>query len=358
MRLTFFADTNYIGSREWMAHLAGMEGLEVHAICFDGDALDLPDVTFHRLHPPAHARKLRYLTCVPSLRSLLRELKPDLLIAYRVLSYGFAASLTGFQPLVLAAQGQFIVSPEVPSIYRWFAKKAIREARLIHAWAEPMGANLVALGAPRERVMVLPRGVRLGSFLPREEPPPPLTLVTTRQLEPYYNFPQILEALARLRDQGLEFRYLIAGEGSARRSLEDLCRALGLDRSVSFLGVVDRTSLPGLLASAHVYVSAVPTDGVSSSLLEAMAVGLYPVVADNASNRIWVKDGENGRLVPVGDSRALALALERIWDDPSARARARTINRQLVERRASWEANMDEIVRRYREIVEKERARG
>jgi glycosyltransferase involved in cell wall biosynthesis len=356
LRVAFFADTNYVGSREWMAHFAGPLGIEVHAICFKGDATDLSSVTFHPIDPPGNPGKIRYLTCVPALRSALRRIQPDLLVAYRVLSYGFAASLSGFQPLVLAAQGQFIVSPEVPSLFRFFARRAVRRARLIHAWAEPMAQNLLALGADPSKTMVMPRGVALESFPPRDEPPAPFTLVTTRQLEPYYNFPVILEALVDLRRRAIPFRYLIAGEGSARADLEHRARSLGLEAEVQFLGRVEHRQLPGLLAGAHVYVSAVPTDGVSASLLEAMAAGVFPVVTDNAPNRIWIRHEENGLLFPARDGGALAAALERAWNDGELRRRARPINRSIVEERASWKANMSAIAERYRRIVREQGA--
>lgn len=351
MRIAFFADTNYVGAREWIAHLAGPAGFEVHAIAFPGDARDIPGVTFHALSAPGSSGKARYLTCIPSLRATLRRIRPDLLIAYRVLSYGFAASFAGFQPLVLAAQGQFIVSPEVPSLWRYFARRAVRKARLIHAWAEPMAQNLLGLGADPERVMVLPRGVRLAAFAPRPEPPPPLALVTTRQLEPYYNFPVILEALASLDREGIPFRYRIAGEGSARGALESLAAQLGLGNRVEFLGRVDRAALPGLVGGSHIYVSAVPTDGVSASLLEAMAAGAFPIVADNVPNRIWVESGINGLLFPAADSRALASAIRKAWEDHALRASARERNRRIVAERGSWDANMAAIADRYRGLV-------
>jgi glycosyltransferase involved in cell wall biosynthesis len=67
--------------------------------------------------------------------------------------------------------------------------------------------------------------------------------------------------------------------------------------------------LPGFLRAADVYVSASSSDGTSSSLLEAMASGLYPVVSDITANRPWVEHGKNGLLFAVGDAASLAEAL-------------------------------------------------
>src|SRR5262249_42116498 len=152
------------------------------------------------------------------------------------------------------------------------------------SWAPPMTRSLVSLGARPERILTLTRGVDVERLTPGPPPPAPLTLVTTRQIEPYYNFPTILRALRIVRDRVGPTRYVIAGEGSARTGLEDLARRLGLADSVSFIGKVARDRLPELLRSAHLYVSAVPSDGTSMSLLEAMSTGVVPIVAQNESN--------------------------------------------------------------------------
>src|SRR5262249_3176207 len=226
MRVAFFCDTGYVGARDWIAHVAATRSAEVHAIHFPGDPAGIDGVTFHPIPGRMPRGKARFLACVPALRRLCARIAPDLLIAYRVVSYGYSAALTGFHPLVLAAQGQFIVSPETPRFFRWFARGAIRRADLIHSWAPPMTRSLVSLGARPERILTLPRGVDVERLPPGPPPPAPLTLVTTRQIEPYYNFPTILRALRIVRDRVGQTRYLIAGEGSARPGLEDLARRL------------------------------------------------------------------------------------------------------------------------------------
>lgn len=351
MKIAFFGDTSYAGTRDWLAYLAGQEDFDVHAIDFPAGRRGIDGVTFHTLEGPQPTGKLRYFACVPALRRLLRSLRPDLLIGYRVVSYGFSASMTGFHPLVLAAQGRYIVSKETPAFFRIFARRAVRRADLIHAWAPPMAESLEGLGADPARIITLTRGVDDEIYRFEGEPPPPLTLVSTRQLEPYYNFPVLLEAASRLLPRIGSLRYLIAGEGSARANLEAASRRMGLEKVVSFTGPVARDRLPALVRSAHVYVSAVPTDGTSMSLLEAMAAGLVPVVADNDSNRHWITDREGGRLVPANDPGSYAEAIEEAWNDPALRKRTREINREVIRARASWRRNMAAFAQAYRDLV-------
>jgi len=92
------------------------------------------------------------------------------------------------------------------------------------------------------------------------------------------------------------------------------------------------------LAAHSVYVSTSPSDGVSASLLEAMACGVFPVVVDNPSNREWVEHGING-LLHSGDVGGLATHLARALSDHDLRRGARTGNLALVERRGDLRRN-------------------
>jgi hypothetical protein len=315
VRIAFFGDAKYVGAHEWMRFLSEQEGFEVHAIVFPGHEREIPRVTFHTLRGLLPRGKTRYFLCVPALRKSLREIAPDLFIAYRIVSYGLSAALTGFHPLVLAAQGMYIASRATPRFSRAFARRALRSADLLHAWAPIMTDNM-----------------------------------TTRQLERYYNFPTLIEAISKVRKELGEVRYLIAGEGSARGELEALVREKGLETSVRFLGAVAKDRLPGLLGESHLYVAAVPSDGTSSSMLEAMAAGVVPIVADNESNRFWVTDRLGGRLVPAFDASAYAEAILEAWRSEGWRGQAREMNRKIVESRASWWKNMAVFVQAYRDL--------
>jgi glycosyltransferase involved in cell wall biosynthesis len=350
VRIAFFGDAKYVGAHEWMRFLSEQEGFEVHAIVFPGHEREIPRVTFHTLRGLLPRGKTRYFLCVPALRKSLREIAPDLFIAYRIVSYGLSAALTGFHPLVLAAQGMYIASRATPRFSRAFARRALRSADLLHAWAPIMTDNMIRLGADPAKIMTLTRGVDDRLFLPGPEPPPPLTLVTTRQLERYYNFPTLIEAISKVRKELGEVRYLIAGEGSARGELEALVREKGLETSVRFLGAVAKDRLPGLLGESHLYVAAVPSDGTSSSMLEAMAAGVVPIVADNESNCFWVTDRLGGRLVPAFDASAYAEAILEAWRSEGWRGQAREMNRKIVESRASWWKNMAVFVQAYRDL--------
>ena len=133
---------------------------------------------------------------------------------------------------------------------------------------------------------------------------------------------------------------------------------LGIGDSVRLEGRVEYPQLPRLLGESAIYASAVPTDGVSASLLEAMAMGCFPVVRDNEANRHWVKDGLNGILVRDGDPHAYAQAFARALNDPELRSRAAAENRRIVGERGDLSKNMRTFEIAYERLIENAKAGG
>jgi glycosyltransferase involved in cell wall biosynthesis len=81
-----------------------------------------------------------------------------------------------------------------------------------------------------------------------------------------------------------------------------------------------------------------------------MACGVFPVVVDNASNRVWVKHGKNGFLYPAGDLAELPRLLAAAIADPKLRAKAAAFNIDQVRERADWKVNMSVMEKRHIEL--------
>lgn len=139
------------------------------------------------------------------------------------------------------------------------------------------------------------------------------------------NFPLLLRAFARLREH-LDARLLILGEGAQRAALEAQAASLGLRDVVDMPGFVADTA--ACYARADLFVLSSDHEGLPTVLIEALEQGTAIVSTDCPSGpREILEDGRHGRLVPVGDSEALAAAMLetlRAPPDPGAlRARAR-----------------------------------
>jgi glycosyltransferase involved in cell wall biosynthesis len=144
-----------------------------------------------------------------------------------------------------------------------------------------------------------------------------------------------LEAAARLAPGHPRARFLVIGDGPCRPELERRAGELGLAGRVIFTGV--RQDVNELLREIDVNVLPSLTEGLSNSLLEAMAAGLPVVATRVGGNPELVVDGEHGLLVPPEDAGALAAAIGRLLDDEALRARLGREARRRVESEFSVE---------------------
>jgi len=359
MRICFIGNAGHMNLLSWVKHWHGVLGNTIHVVSFSPPVEHIPGVEVHLL-PYGGMKKLRYLLAVPRLTELLRSMDFDLLAAYRMNSYGFMAAATGFRPLVLVAQGSDIFHGSSSFAKKQLLKYVIGRADMIHCFADHMSRMLVQYGANPDSILVLPKGIDTGVFRSRQagRPDAGLQLVTTRQLRKTYRHELILSAIPAMLKVIPDLGYLVIGDGEYRAALMEIARKLGIEKVVTFAGRLEHAVLASHLSASHIYVSMQPSDGVSASLLEAMACGVFPIVVDNEANRLWIKDGENGFLVPAEDSSAFAKKVVLAFKDPALREKARKINEAFVVENMSIGVNIRKAATCYSRLIGREKGRG
>ena len=180
----------------------------------------------------------------------------------------------------------------------------------------------------------------------------PHSVISTRNLNELYRVGDLLEAVSIVRDKLPELSVTLAGDGPLRASLEHDTHGLGIESATSFTGRLDQPELAAKLAVSQVYVSTSPVEGTSISLLEAMACGCLPVVADIPANRDWINHGVNGLLFPPGNANALATCLQQAFEESRLAEAAAACNPRAVASRGSFAAHVDLTASLYQELVE------
>jgi len=169
------------------------------------------------------------------------------------------------------------------------------------------------------------------------------TILSNRNLLPIYNLSLLIRSTPLVLKEEPETRFLIAGNGLEREKLEKEAKELNVEKSVQFLGSVPHEEMPDLLTKADIYVSTSLYDGTSVSLLEAMASGVFPIVTDITSNREWIRDGENGFLVPVNDEQYLANKIIDAIRDKGLLEKACKENQSISEEKTLWPVCIEKI---------------
>jgi len=144
------------------------------------------------------------------------------------------------------------------------------------------------------------------------------TLVFIGRLAAVKNLQTLIRAVALAveRVPGLEF--WIVGDGAVRAELEALAQELGVGEQVRFWG--QRMDTAEFFSAADVFAMSSVSEGLPMSLLQAMSMGLPPVVTDVGGMAEVVKLADCGLLAPVGDSVAMADAIVRLAEDADLRA--------------------------------------
>jgi len=295
------------------------------------------------------ANLLRYRRA--GLRAAVESIAPDVLHAHYLIEHAFYATSARFHPYVVSAWGSDVLVEAARSpLTRAVARFTLSRANLATANNRHMAREMVLkLGIERAWVQHIVLGVER-AFLDMQGVPvnaqPPvagraLTVLSTRSLDsPLYNIDVIVRAMARVRERLPAARLVVAGDGRLRGRLEAFAQRLGLGDAVVFVGQLDQRAFRRALLDAEVFVSVPSSDATSVALLQAMAVGCYPIVSDLASQQELVDQPGQGLRVPVRDDAALAGAVLRALEDHELRRDAVERNRAFVEAYGLLETNM------------------
>ena len=279
---------------------------------------------------------------------------------YSSFVYGQLAALRRRRLRVIFTEhGRFSDAP--PSIKRRLVNPVFgRLPDAICAVSEELRRHMIAEGFPPGRVEVIPNGV---------EPGPRATLMdrlqarralgvdegafvvgTAARLDPVKDLTTLVGAFRLLSARVAGARLVIMGDGPERVRLTEAAARAGLGDVVVFAG--QRTDLRQLLPGLDVYVNCSTSEGVSVTILEAMAASL-PVVATRAGgNPEVVNDGHTGRLIGVRSPQALAAALDALAAAPGQRARLGSAGRARVERHFAMDGVAGAYARKYSALAE------
>jgi glycosyltransferase involved in cell wall biosynthesis len=159
----------------------------------------------------------------------------------------------------------------------------------------------------------------------------------------------LLKAFKGVLVQRPEARLVIVGEGSLKPKMEALADALGVSEAVTWPGF--HSNMPRLLAAIDVYVQSSVNEGLSLSILEAMAAERAVVATSVGAASEIIADGETGLLVRPGSSSAIAAAVIALLDDPDKRAAIARAARARVEAAFDLRRMVDQYGAVYASVV-------
>ena len=169
---------------------------------------------------------------------------------------------------------------------------------------------------------------------------------TAGNLDPGKNHKTLIQAVKLLNDPA--FHLILAGNGPLHDELEALARELGVEDRIHLLGF--RWDVYRLCSAADLFLFASRREGLSVSLMEAMACGLPIVASSVRGNTDLIDPGQGGFLVEPDDAAGFADAIRRILAEPDIRERMKMHNLEKI-RAYSIEAVTDQMAQLYQSVM-------
>lgn len=370
LTICFFGSAESIHMLKWAKYFSE-KGHDVHLISYVPllKNYDLGGINFYFIKRifPTKVWPFNTLLNMPfiliTVKKLIKKIKPNIVHAHYVTSYGSIGALLGFHPFVLTAWGSdILLTPQKFFPSKWAVKYDLEKADLITCDAKHMREAMVRLGADSLKIEIIYFGVDTQRFSPGgksewlqkkidifNSP----TIISIRVLEPIYDVGTLIKAVPLVIKEISQAKFIIGGEGSEKEKLKNLAKSLGVSESIRFVGWISSDELPQYLRTADVYVSTSLSDaGLSSSTAEAMACGLPAVITNFGDNKEWVKDKEGGFLVPLKSPEILAEKIIYLLKNKEISKKFGERNRRIIEERDNYYKEMAKMEEIYKKLVE------
>lgn len=219
--------------------------------------------------------------------------------------------------------------------------------------ANSQGLKELALRSKPEKVIgVIPNGVDVDQFHPAEkhEKAEKFEILCVSRITPRKGIRYLIKALEKFIAEHPYVHLTIIGEGNEKASLENLVRSLGMKHNVLFKGLIPHDKLPEEYHKADVFVLPSLNEGMSNTMLEALASGLPIIATQTGGSDELVRNGVNGLIVKMQDSDDLAQKLLMVIDQDQLRANMGRLSRELALT-LSWESVAKQYLQLYTEVI-------
>jgi L-malate glycosyltransferase len=292
------------------------------------------------------------------LARLVNRLRPDIVHAHDPHAIAMAALALSMStaepvpPLVASRRVDFHLKPN--SFSRWkhrqvamFIAASGAIARVLHADGIPAPrVATVHEGIDPDRIAgIEPVSVHGEFWLPTRAP----IVGNIGALVPHKGQRHLVDAAALVVRDVPDARFIVLGEGELRPALEHQVKSLHLEKHVALPGF--RADAVALLKTFDVFVMSSETEGLGTSILDAMACGRPVVGTRTGGIPEVIEDGVTGLLVEPTNPRALAQAITDLLRDPALRARMGAAGLACVRERFTVDRMVEGTLRVYQDVI-------
>jgi glycosyltransferase involved in cell wall biosynthesis len=292
------------------------------------------------------------------LKRILADWQPDILHTWLFSANAYGRLLAGMRETPKVIVSERCVDSWKSGWQLWLDRRQISRTTRLIGNSQGVADFYRQIGFPEEKLIVIPNGVEIpeethfdrSALLKEFDIPADAEVIGyAGRLARQKRVQDIIWGMEIMRQLRENVYCLIVGDGPERNRLERLAQKYGCDHLIRFAG--HRDDANNLIRAMNVFCLASEFEGMSNSLMEAMAAGVPVVAGDIPPNRELVVDGETGFFVNVGDGVGYAQFADRILADPQLAQRLGSAGRKRMQENFSLEKMVEAHVELYRDVM-------
>ena len=311
---------------------------------------------------PSFVNKLKYISTINKINSIIKKHKIDILHSHYASSYGLLGALSGFKPFFISVWGSDVFDfPNKSFLHKLLIKYNLSLANIICSTSHIMKEE--TLKYTNKDIEVVPFGIDVSKFkkLVKDKellkkyniPKKNFIFGTIKTLELKYGIDYLIDAYNILikEDNNIykNSSFLIVGGGSLEKHLKEKVRAYGILEKVVFTGYIDPSKIHIFhnLLDLGVYGSIYNSESFGVSVLETNACEKGVIVSDIAGFKEVVKNGFNGIHTKAKDLKAIKEAMKKLYYDKNLRVSMGENGRKLVLNKYNFANNLESMISIY-----------
>lgn len=292
------------------------------------------------------------------LRRWLKQLQPDVIHTWLFAANAYGRLAAGAVPKAGVIVSERCVDSWKANWQHWLDRKLLHRTDRVVGNSQCVVDFYREHGVPGEKLVTIPNGISAPNP-PRVDratllnrlgfPPDAFVAMYIGRMASQKRVGDLVWTVETLRQIRPQLRLVLVGDGPARDSLQQVARDIDCQEHVRFVGLQENVS--NWLNLADVFWLASSFEGMSNSLMEAMAAGKPCVVSDIPPNRELIEQGVHGFLAPPGDTVAFMQFTRRLIDEPGLREQLGNAARIRMLQEFSVDRMRERHIALYREVV-------
>lgn len=294
-KLLILADCN-IHTKTWIGILKDL--FEIHLISFS--PINIEGIQNYKIDSGdinQNGGNYKYLFKLNKIRKLINTIKPDIINAHYLTSYGLiAAILKGKKPLIMSLHGtDVMVTAKKNILFSLAAKYTLNKSDHIFSVSKFMTEELSKYLSTTKPLTTVQYGVDVDRIHNNSTNEKIYDFISTRDIINNSNIDKIINTFEKYVNQvDSSSKLIILATGHLFDHYKMIIKQKQLEDNIIMPGRVTHENLLEYLSQSKVFISLTSSDGAPLSLLEAMAAGPVPVVSKIPANIEWITDGVNG----------------------------------------------------------------